>query len=176
MVKVTYAYNSTLPKRKMPIVKRPGKPVTRAIATGIFPTNKEIDYLKTMELIKRKSFNKKKLKLIVPTMVSEHWVTLEASWRCELDLFTHPKTSETQEIWAVEYLNVNSYPIECCTGYDLSATVHMSGPIKTVTRGGITFPKAKFQINFESIGPTGDKTQTKQLIEFGFLQGNFKKV
>ncbi|MGC1505143.1 MAG: hypothetical protein WA782_13525 [Sulfitobacter sp.] len=176
MVKVNYGFTSTLLGRKVPIVKLPGKPVQRAISTGIFPTNKEIEYPQTIELIKRKKFNKKKLKLVIPTMVSEHWVTLEASWRCQLDRFTDPKTSETQEIWAIESLTVNSYPIECCTGYDLSATVHQSGPIKAVTSGIVTFPKAKFQINFESIGPTGAKTKTKQMFEFGFLQGKFKNV
>lgn len=176
MLKVTYGFNSTLLGRAMPIVKLPGKSVTRAIQTGIYPMNKEIDYGKTMELISRKNFKKKKLKLVIPTMVSEHWVTLEATWGCQLDRFTDPKTNEAQEIWAIEYLDVKSYPVECCTGYDLSATVHRSGAIKAVTRGIVTFPKAKFQINFESIGPTGAKVKTKQFFDFGFLQGKINKA
>lgn len=160
----------------MPIVKLPGKIVTRAISTGLFPSNKEFDYLKNMTLIKRVSFNKKKLKLKIPTMASYHSVLLLASWRSQLDRFTDPKTGDEQDVWSVDSLGVHSYGIDSPMGYDLSATVKIAGGVKAVQRGKISIPKASFIIDFESIGPTGSKTKTQQIVKFEFLKGGFKKA
>lgn len=175
MLKIQYKSSSTIVRRKNPLVKAPGKPLQRVISTGYWPANKEIDYLENAELVKRGSAQKKKLKLIVPTMLSSHWVTVQAVWKCQLDKFTDPKSGDEQNIWAVEYLTINCLSVENPTGYDLSASISQTG-LQSVNKGKVALPKAQYIVEFESIGPTGKKTKTKQKLEFGFLKGVFKKV
>ncbi|MFT7059397.1 MAG: hypothetical protein ACJASV_001906 [Pseudorhodobacter sp.] len=99
-----------------------------------------------------------------------------ADWQCVLESFTDPKAGVEQLFWTKNYLTVKSYPVECASLYDLSGTVQMVGAVMAMTRGKGTFPKASFQVDFESIGPTGAKTKTKQILAFEFIKGNFKKA
>lgn len=177
MIKIKYDLSSTLTSKKMPIVKGPGKPVQRAIQTGFYVTNKEVMNapLENRVVEKRVTHKNKTLKLVVPTMASEHWVTLNGTWQCVLERFTDPKTSEEQLFWTIDYLHVKSYPIECASLYDLSGTVRMVGGVKTMPGSKGTYPSASFILDFESVGPTGAKTKTQQKLAFEFMKGKMKK-
>ncbi len=161
----------------MPIVKLPGKPVVRAIQVGFYVTNKQImDAEEENRVVENRITHKgKKLKLIIPTMASEHWVTLTATWQCVLERFKDPKAGKEQLFWTIDYLHVKSYPIECASLYDLSATVKMLGAVKAMSGGKGTYPKVSFQVDFESIGPTGAKEKSNQILAFEFMKGKFKK-
>jgi len=177
LVAIKYASNSSLVTRKMPIVEHPGKPVRFAIQTGFYVTNKEImnaDEQSRVE-IKRVTHKNKSLKLVVPTIASEHWVTLTGNWQCVLESFKDPKSGDEQLFWRLDYLHVKSYPIECAKLYDLSGTVRMVGSVKSNSGTKGTYPSASFEIDFESIGPTGAKTKTKQKLAFDFVRGAMKK-
>ncbi|MEM7439326.1 MAG: hypothetical protein AAF393_06990 [Pseudomonadota bacterium] len=175
MVNIKYFYTSTLAKQHRPFVKLPGKQLQRVVNTGIFPKNKEIQSnINNLKVLQRKKFQKK-LKVIVPTMASEHWLQLETKWQVMKEEFTDPKTNKKQLLWSVEFLVISSYGVECPMGYDLSAKLYML-PAVTKVRGGISMPDAKARAVFESIGPTGAKEKTTQEFGFGFLQGKLLKT
>ena len=178
MIKIKYFSTSTLTRKKRPIIKLPGKIVERAVGTGLQVTNREIvnaDF-KYRLIEKRVNYSRKSLKLVVPTLASEHWVSLIAKWRCVLEHFTDPNSGDEQFYWLIDGLDISSYSIECPAMYDLSATIQMVGAVKTMKGPKGNFPKVKFKIEFESIGPTGAKTKTSQLLQFDFIKGNFKKA